>query len=198
MQEPEPSLFANLPDLETKRLFLRRLTLNDAPDIFEYARDPEVPEHMTWEPHPNVETTREFLNMVLSNYDDPETGIWTWGIVLKETGRAIGACSIFGRRQNMRAEIGYWIGRPYWGQGLVPEAVRAMFKVGFEYMGLNRIEARCFPENAASARVMEKCGMTYEGTLREHMLVKGVYTDCKMYSILRRDYHGQDDTGDQG
>jgi ribosomal-protein-alanine N-acetyltransferase len=194
----EPSLFANLPDIETERLILRRLTIDDAPSIFEYASDPEVPVHMTWDVHESVDTTREFISMVLANYDDPQTDVWTWGIVLKETGRVVGACSIFGKGQSMRAELGYWIGRPYWGQGLVPEATRAMIKVGFEQMGLNRIEARAFKENVASARVMEKCGMTYEGTLREQMLVKGRFRDCKMYSILRREYDGQEHQGNSG
>src|SRR5204863_8911861 len=111
---------------------------------------------------------------------------------------AIGGCSVWGSEHNMRAELGYCIGRPYWGQGIVPEAVRAIMKLGFEQIGLNRIEARCFIENKASARVMEKCGMKYAGVHREQMLVKGRFESCKMYAILRRDYYEQNSTGNQG
>jgi ribosomal-protein-alanine N-acetyltransferase len=194
----EQSIFANLPDLETERLILRRLTLEDAPSMFEYAADPEVPRYMTWDPHETIDDTYNFLQMVLPSYDDPLTDVWTWGIVLKQTGRVVGGCSIWGRGTNSRAELGYWIGRPFWGRGLVAEAAQAMIKLGFEQMDLNRIEARCFIENTASARVMEKCGMKYEGTLREQMLVKGRFRDCKLYAILRRDYYGEDDTSNQG
>src|SRR5205814_6531002 len=128
----------------------------------------------------------EFLKRIVPTYEDAGTKEWTWGIVVKENGKLIGGCSIFGEPEHARAEIGYVIARPYWGQGLVTEAVREMLRLGFDELGLNRIEARCRPENIGSARVMEKNGMTYEGTLREQMFVKGKYWDWKLYSILRR------------
>lgn len=87
-----------------------------------------------------------------------------------------------------RAELGYAIHREYWGQGLVPEAVRAMISFGFEKIGLNRIEARCIAENTASARVMEKAGMSYEGTLRQREFIKGAYRNIKLYAILKSEY----------
>ena len=80
------------------------------------------------------------------------------------------------------------LSREYWGRGLMPEALRAMIAFGFERMGLNRIEARCIAENAASARVMEKVGMTYEGTLRQREFIKGAYRDMKLYAILKSEY----------
>ncbi len=70
----------------------------------------------------------------------------------------------------------------------MPEAVRAVIRFGFGRMGLNRVQARCIAENVASARVMEKAGMAYEGTLRESEFIKGAYRDMKLYSILRREY----------
>ena len=73
-------------------------------------------------------------------------------------------------------------------RGLAPEAVRALIRFGFERMGLNRIEARCIAGNTASARVMEKAGMTYEGTLREREKIQGELRNMKMYSVLRREY----------
>jgi ribosomal-protein-alanine N-acetyltransferase len=90
--------------------------------------------------------------------------------------------------EHARAELGYVLSREHWGRGLMPEAVRAVIRFGFGRMGLNRVQARCIAENVASARVMEKAGMAYEGTLRESEFIKGAYRDMKLYSILRREY----------
>jgi ribosomal-protein-alanine N-acetyltransferase len=90
--------------------------------------------------------------------------------------------------QHARAELGYAIGRAWWGQGLMTEAVVEAIRYGFEELGLNRIEARCLTYNIGSARVMEKAGMTYEGTIREQVFYKGSFDDLKLYSILRREW----------
>ena len=87
-----------------------------------------------------------------------------------------------------RAELGYVLSRGYWGRGFASEAVQAMIGFGFENMGLNRIEACCIAENVASTRVMEKAGMTHEGTLRQRELIKGAYRDIKLYAILKSEY----------
>jgi ribosomal-protein-alanine N-acetyltransferase len=89
--------------------------------------------------------------------------------------------------EHARAELGYVLSREHRGKGLMPEAVRAVIRFGFGRMELNRIQARCVAENTASARVMEKVGMTYEGTLRESEYIKGAFWDIKIYSILRRE-----------
>ncbi len=192
------NIFADLPQLETERLILRRLRLEDAQDVFDYASNPEVARYVSFEQHKSVDDAIAFLNMVVSSYEDTATKAWTWGIVLKENGKLIGSCGIWGKPEHARAEIGYVIGQPYWGRGLVSEAVREVIRLGFDNLGLNRIEARCDPENIGSARVMEKSGMTYEGILREQTFIKGRYWDWKLYSILRREYYGQEDKSNQG
>ena len=113
-----------------------------------------------------------------------------WGLVLKVSGAFVGTCGMEVNLapEHARAELGYVLAREYWGRGLMPEAVRGMLRFCFGRMDLNRVEARCIAENTASARVMEKAGMTYEGTLREREYVKGAYRDMKIYSILRREY----------
>src|SRR3954465_4589043 len=116
-------IFANLPRLETEHLVLRSFTLDDAPEIFKHASDPEVPKYMTWEPHQTIDATISFIDAVLQE-NESEQPVLTWVIVLKETGKPIGTCSIWGRPKHAGAELGYWIGRPYWGKGLVSEAVR--------------------------------------------------------------------------
>ncbi len=182
---PEDFRF-QIPRLETERLVLRQMTFDDAAAVFAYASDPEVASLTTWESHATIDDSREFLERVMSWYADGFGG--PWGIVLKADDRLIGTCGLAITPQHVRAELGYAIGRPWWGQGLMTEAVLEVIRFGFEELGLNRIEARCVPPNIGSARVMEKAGMTYEGTIREQVYVKGSFDDLKMYSILRREW----------
>jgi ribosomal-protein-alanine N-acetyltransferase len=182
-------VFSDLPALETDRLILRRLAHGDAGDIFVYASDPEVSRYTTWKPHQSMHDTLAFLNPVLEAYAKGE--IAPWAVVHKADRKVIGTCgfvSWFPR--HARAEIAYAIGRSYWNQGLTTEAARAVVAFGFHRMQLNRIEARCEIPNVASARVMEKLGMSLEGILRQHMFAKGQYVDLKLYSILRQEWTG--------
>jgi [ribosomal protein S5]-alanine N-acetyltransferase len=187
---PDPTaVFADLPTLETERLVLRRLTLADAEDVYAYGRDPQVARYTSWRAHASIEDSRHFLTWCVERYADG--AVAPWGIALKAEGRVIGSGGfVTWNLGNDRAEIGYTLGRPYWGQGLAPEAMRAVLDFGFTRMDLHRIEARCFVANAASARVMEKIGMRYEGIMREGVLVKGRYEDVKWYAILRREWAG--------
>ena len=175
------------PTLETERLVLRKMKPEDAGGVFAYASDPEVSRYVLWETHRTVEDSRAFLDLVGRRYEtggEPE-----WGMVYKGDGRFVGSCGFVAwDPEHARAEMGYVLHRGYWGRGLVPEAVRAMIRFGFERMDLNRVEARCLAENAASARVMEKAGMAYEGTLRQRGFLKGAYRDMKMYAALRGEY----------
>ena len=180
-------ILKDLPTLETERLILRKMTPADAEAVFTYASDPEVTRYVIWDTHRTIEDSESFLHSTVERYKNAEAA--DWGIVRKENGRFIGGCGIVGwDLDHARAEMGYVLSREYWGQGLMPEAVRAMISFGFERMGLNRIEARCMTENVASARVMEKAGVTYEGTLRKREFIKGAYRDIKLYAILRSEY----------
>jgi [ribosomal protein S5]-alanine N-acetyltransferase len=180
--------FACLPELETERLLLRKMRLDDAEAMFAYASDPEVTRYVLWEPHRSIEDSERFLRLAAEGYEKGDFG--SWGVVLKDDGAFVGTCGVdvSYAPTHARAELGYVLSREHWGRGLMPEAVRAVIRFGFGRMGLNRMEARCIAENAASARVMEKAGMTYEGTLREREFIKGAYRDMKLYSILRREY----------
>lgn len=177
----------DLPTLETERLILRKMTPNDAGAVFAYASDPEVARYVLWETHRSIEDSRAFVELAVSRHEsggEPE-----WGIVYKGDHRFVGTCGIVSwEPEHARAELGYALSREYRGRGLMPEAVRAMISFGFGRMGLNRIEARCIAENSASARVMQKAGMTCEGTLRQRECIKGEYRDMEMYSILRGEH----------
>ncbi len=180
-------ILKDLPALETDRLILRKMTPDDAGAVFAYASDPEVTRYVVWDTHRSIQDSRAFLELAVQKYKSG--GEPDWGIVYKGDHRFVGTCGFVGWDvDHARAEIGYVLSREYWGRGLMPEALRAMIAFGFERMGLNRIEARCIAENAASARVMEKVGMTYEGTLRQRELIKGAYRDMKLYAILKSEY----------
>jgi ribosomal-protein-alanine N-acetyltransferase len=182
-------VFADLPSLETERLLLRKMRMADAQDLFEYASDPDVARYTTWPLHSSLDDSKAYLRRVLDLYAAHEVA--EWGLEHKAGGKFIGTCGyVDWSPYHARAEVGYAMSRNYWGQGLMTEAVRAVFRFGFQRMMLNRVEARCMIENVASARVMEKCGMRYEGILREHMYAKGRYDDLKIYSILRREWTG--------
>lgn len=181
--------FRELPEIETERLLLRKATIDDVPDLLVSTSDPEVARYTTWEPYDSAEEARRFLESVISNYERGEPA--NWGPELKENGRFIGMCGFMAgswEPEYARASLGYAIGREYWGRALVTEAARAAIEFGFEHLALNRIEARCVAENAASERVMQKAGMSYEGTLRDYVFRKSRYWDYKIYSILHREY----------
>jgi len=182
-------IFGDLPTLQTERLILRRLSMSDAEDVFAYASDPEVARHVSWNAHATLEDSRAFLAAIVEQYHNGHVA--GWGVEHRADRRLIGTAGfIYWNIDHARAEIGYAIGRSYWNAGYMTEAVREIIRFGFERMKLNRIEARCKVDNAGSARVMEKSGLRYEGTLRQQMIVKGEYRDLKMYAILREDWAG--------
>ncbi len=181
---------AELPELETGRLLLRRMRLEDAEAMFAYASDPEVTRYVLFDTHRSIRDSEAFLRFAVEGYDRGDFG--GWGVVLKDSGAFVGTCGldVGYAPEHARAELGYVLSREHWGKGLMPEAVRAIIRFGFRRMDLNRIQARCMAENTASARVMQKAGMTYEGTLRESEFIKGAYRDMEVYAILRREFRG--------
>ena len=145
---------------ETKRLILRPWCEDDAEDLYKYASDPEVGPPAGWPPHTSVENSREIIRNVLSA---PET----YAVCLKEDGKAIGS---IGLHRNDLAEdedeyeLGYWIGKPFWGQGLIPEAARELLRYAFEELGMNRIWCGYYDGNLKSRRVQDKLGFVYHHT----------------------------------
>lgn len=171
-------------------MILRPLTTEDAEDVFAYASDAEVTRYMLWEAHRSAGDSRAFLNDVVEGYGKGDFA--TWGLTLKGDDRVVGTCGYDGAwvPRHARAELGYALARGHWNRGLTTEAVRTVVRFGFEVMKLNKVVARCFVGNAASERVMQKAGMTYEGTQRQHVFIKDAYRDLKVYSILRDEFRG--------
>ena len=175
-----------IPTLETERLVLRRLCLDDAQDMFDYASDPEVARYVPWDYHTSIEDSIDYLRSVEEKYESGET--LDWGIVYKQNSRLIGSCGYpVWNKRNHWAEVGYVVSREYWNKGIVSEALKEIVTFGFENMDLNLIYASCMVENLASERVMLKMGMKFEGILRERLLVEGAYHDVKIYSLLREE-----------
>ncbi|SMQ80961.1 ribosomal-protein-alanine N-acetyltransferase [Bacillus sp. OV166] len=181
-------IYGDLPILETERLILRKVTLDDAEDIFSYGSNEEVSKYVTWNTHQTLSETKEFIGFVMNKYESSQVA--PWGIEHKETGKFIGTIDFVWWQPNQKiAEIGYVISQDYWGNGLTTEVAKEVIRFGFEKMDLVRIQARCFVENIGSARVMEKTGMSFEGILRKGMFVKGKHRDLKMYSILEEEFY---------
>ena len=181
------NLFKKIPDLTTERLLLRRIRMTDAPDMFEYSRDPSVTRYLLWDPHPNIEHTRNYIDYLQDKYRDGK--YFDWAIVLKSSGKMIGTCGFSAVYPEHRsAEVGYVLNPAFRGQGIGGEALSAVLDFAFHRMALNRVEAKCVDENLSSERVMQKVGMQFEGVARSAMLVKGQYRNIKIYSMLREEY----------
>ena len=173
--------------LETERLILRPLELKDAPTIRELAGHPDIAATTLNIPHPYPEGAAEAFIQSLTDSADAGTN-YTFGMVRKADDQLVGAIGIRPVAQFDRAEIGYWIGVPYWGQGYTSEAARRVVDFGFETLKLQRIYATYFSHNVASRRVMEKAGMTYEGTLRQHVKRFDRYYNLGYCGILRAEW----------
>ena len=149
--------------LETKRLILRPWEETDAEVLYRYASHPQVGPNAGWQIHTDVEHSREIIRQVLSARE-------TYAVIPKDVGHPVGSVGIMiGAAANVdipddEGEIGYWIGVPFWGQGLIPEAVTELLRHGFYDLGLQRIWCGCFVENERSRRVQEKCGFCYQYT----------------------------------
>ncbi len=171
--------------LETERLILRRLTLEDADQMYEnWANDDRVTEFLTWPTHKDKEITKKVLGMWVKEYENEN--FYQWGIELKETGELIGTISAVNTIDNVKTvEIGYCIGYNYWGKGYVPEALRELMNFFNKEVGYKRIEGTHCIENPKSGRVFEKCGFEFEGILRKRTKDKnGIMCDVKMYSFI--------------
>lgn len=174
--------------IETERLILRRFVIGDAGAVYRnWASEDEVTEFLTWPTHTSVEVTKTVLDSWIGKYGN--TDFYNWGIEIKETGELVGNISVVSIKENVKeAMIGYCMGTKWWGQGIMPEAGRAVVRYLFEETGFHRIAADHDKNNPKSGRVMQKIGMTYEGTLRSAGFCNQGIIDEVRYSILREEF----------
>ncbi len=171
--------------IETHRLILRPFRIEDAEDMYtNWASDPEVTRFLTWPAHGSIDVTRRVLEDWIPRYGDG--GYFQWAIEWKETGRAIGSIAVVRLDEETEsAEIGYCLGRDFWGRGIMPEALRAVMDYLFAVVGLNRIASCHDVNNPKSGRVMVKAGMKMEGILRGAEKNNTGICDVVRYALLR-------------
>ena len=173
--------------LETERLILRRFTLEDAPRVQLLAGDKAIAATTLNIPYPYEDGMAE--EWIGTHKEQREAGkLENFALIQKEDNLLVGAIGLVIKKEFDSAELGYWVGKPYWGKGYCTEAAQAVLKYSFEQLSLNRVFAGHFTINPASGRVMEKAGMKYEGCFRQSMKKGNEYFNLKYYSILKSEY----------
>ncbi len=183
----DTTLFAAAqPTIPAGRVRLRPLRPADAPRAQAMLADNEVAKQTLNIPHPYPEGEAE--RWIAERAEGWKAGkMLAWAIALADSDLLVGAISLRPVPAHLRAEVGYWVAREVWGQGIGTAALRAVLAWGFDTLGLHRIEAHHFSENPASGRIMEKAGMRHEGRVREPIFRDGVPRDLELYGILRHD-----------
>ena len=171
------------PILTTTRLVLRPFRVEDAQDMFtNWASDPEVTKFLTWPTHTNVDVSRFVLRDWVSHYSEPD--YYQWAITLD--GHAIGSIAVVSHDDQVgKAHIGYCIGRSWWHMGIMSEALQAVMDYLFDAVRYTRLESRHDPRNPHSGAVMRKCGMKFEGTLRQSDWNNQGVCDACWYALLK-------------
>lgn len=172
------------PILQTERLILRPFMLSDSKSVQKLAGDHRIADTTLNIPHPYSDGMAEAWIGSHREAFFNDNGI-TYAITKKGDDELIGAIGLMINRLHRKAELGYWVGVEYWGQGYCTEATKTIIKLGFEKLDLNKIYARAFVTNIASWTVMEKAGMIYEGTLRQEIIKDGVPLDLKSFAIIK-------------
>lgn len=175
------------PVLNTERLVLRPFRREDAEAVARLAGDRDVAFNALHIPHPmDVSIAEAWIE---SHEEAFQEGLAiNFAIVLRDEAELVGAVGLLVRRDHRRAELGYWIGKPYWGRGYATEAARAVVDYAFRTLGLNRVQADHLARNPGSGRVLQKLGMRHEGTLREYAHHWGRFEDLELYALVREDY----------
>lgn len=177
--------------LTTERLILREFEEQDWRPTLAYQVDPEYLRFYTWSYRTEMDV-RAFIHMFIEWSKEKPRKKFQLAITLKENNQLIGNCGI--RMNNAYAqvaEMGYELDRRFWGHGYATEAASALLELGFAQLHLHRIWAYCIAENTASARVMERIGMHYEGCQRKNEWMKGEWWDTHLYAILEQEWHEQ-------
>lgn len=176
----------NIPTIETARLILRPMEMSDAPHIFKYASNPNVAAPVTWNPHKTVVDSQNLISFAHSCYlqgmlepmavcfkNDPTGVIGTVG-------------AFWSSKPNKIIELGAVLDEPYWGQGIIPEALTKLIEVSWTHYDVLRIQGRCKLGNSKSRKMMEKLGMKYEGLLKSSLFCKGESWDMEMFSLIKK------------
>ncbi|MEO7923071.1 MAG: GNAT family protein [Chitinophagaceae bacterium] len=182
MLEP---VFSPFPELETDRLLLRRVTQEDAPEIFFLRSDKTVLQFLGKEPAANIGEAEDFIRQIDKNMENNDAILWA--IALKNNKQKTIGTICFWRmdKQHYRAEIGYVLDPAHWRKGIMKEAIGTALDYGFNKIGLHSVEARITPANLASAAILESTGFVKEAYFREDFFYNGKFGDTVVYSRLQ-------------
>jgi RimJ/RimL family protein N-acetyltransferase len=165
---------------------LREVRFEDADAVLAWTSDPEVLRHVAWETG-DRQRAETFVRAAIASAREQPRSVFELAIVELSTGQVVGACRLCVKAWlHRRADIGYILRRDRWGRGYASEAASLLLGLGWD-LGMHRIEATCHPDNAASARVLEKAGMRLEGRLRDYTYVRGEWWDALLYAVLADD-----------
>jgi RimJ/RimL family protein N-acetyltransferase len=180
-------MFIDFPCLSTPRLLLRAFAEADVAGLVALAGNYEVAKNTLNIPHPYTEAdAQHWLHLTRQGFEQQRA--YAFALELRATGEFIGGIGLTLAPRCHRAEAGYWLGQPYWGQGLATEALAALLRFGFEELKLNKIHATHHADNPASGRVMLKNGMVKEGELAQHACRDGRYHDLWQYRLTSQEY----------
>lgn len=170
-------------ELHTRRLLLRTYTTDDIPELISLIGAREIAETTLRIPHPYTQGDAEDqVRRSQGEEDAVRLGVW-----VEASSTFVGGVGLRLEMDHQRAELGYWIGVPHWGNGYATEAARALLQYGFDELKLNRVYASHVPNNPASGRILLKVGMKQEGYLRGHILKWGEYQDLVLYGMVKGD-----------
>ncbi len=174
-------------ELTTERLTLRRFAMEDAEHMyFNWESDPEVTKYLVWEPHKNIKETEELLAGWIPQYEKKD--LYLWAIEVNDLEQPIGSISVIASNEKiMEAEVGFCIGKAFWHQGYTTEAFKEVIRFLFEEVGYRRIFSRYDPRNIYSGKVMEACGLNYEGTCIQADWNNSGICDMAIYGRVRND-----------
>lgn len=168
--------------IETSRLFLRKLNLNDAVDMFDYTSNDTVTEFLSWNAHTSIDQTKSFIEKTIDI--DKSNKSFTWGIIDKSNNKLIGVARVFDVSfYNRRLELSYILNPKFQGKGYMLEALKALIDCMIKEYDINRIQARCTTNNISSKIIMEKLGMKFEGKLKDYWILKEVVCDALLYAL---------------
>jgi Acetyltransferases, including N-acetylases of ribosomal proteins len=173
--------------LQTERLLLRRFVISDVENSYNnWFSDPDVAFYMRWNAHTDIKQTEEMLSKFILNYG--KLDFYRWAITFRTDNEVIGAIGFhIDDEFDMIADVSYTLGKKFWGQGVITEALKEVLRFGLLDVGINRIEAFHSINNPASGKVMKKSGMKYEGHSRQKYKSHTGLEDCDLYAIIRSD-----------
>jgi RimJ/RimL family protein N-acetyltransferase len=183
-----PIIYPEDIKLETERFFLRPVLEDDVDDIYQNVKDYDIARWLISVPHPYPEDGA--IKYIRECHELMKKGLsYELPIKLKATQEMVGIMAVLKvDRKNRNAELGYWIAKKYWRKGFATEAGLRVLEFGFNVLNLERMYAKCIPENNASRRVMEKMGMKYEGTFRHEILKENKYFDMSYCGIIKEEW----------